>query len=164
LFLRLPAGASKRFPSRGQVAIKGTIEGHAFRTVLDPDGDGGHWLKVPRALRLAVGAQPGDSVTLDISPDTEDPEPRLPPDVRGALASAGDNARKTWASITPAARRDYLHWIVSPKKPETRAKRIATACDMLAKGKRRPCCFDRSGVYSRSLRCPAAAEDPPRAT
>ena len=36
---------------------------------------------------------------------------------------------------------------------------IATACDMLASGKRRACCFDRSGMYSRgNLGPPQAAE------
>ena len=35
-------------------------------------------------------------------------------------------------------------------------KRIASACDMLTKGKRRPCCFDRSGMYAKSLGCPVA--------
>ena len=37
--------------------------------------------------------------------------------------------------------------------------RIATACDMLASGKRRACCFDRSGMYSKgNMGAPLAAE------
>ena len=40
-----------------------------------------------------------------------------------------------------------------------RVKRIETACDMLAKGKRRPCCFDRSGMYGKSMGCPVADVD-----
>jgi hypothetical protein len=55
--------------------------------------------------------------------------------------------------------RDWIHWITSGKRAETRVKRIQTACDMLAKGKRRACCFDRSGMYSKSLGCPEAADD-----
>jgi hypothetical protein len=39
-------------------------------------------------------------------------------------------------------------------------KRIASGCDMLAKGKRRPCCFDRSGMYAKSMSCPVADEMP----
>ncbi|MFN9196811.1 MAG: YdeI/OmpD-associated family protein, partial [Planctomycetaceae bacterium] len=58
--------------------------------------------------------------------------------------------------ITPVARRDWIHWILSAKRPETRQKRILSTCEMLAKGKRRPCCFDRSGMYSQSLRAPEA--------
>ena len=64
--------------------------------------------------------------------------------------------RKAWSDITTLGRRDWVHWIVSAKQAETRERRIRNACDMLAKGKRRPCCFDRSGMYSKSLSCPVA--------
>jgi hypothetical protein len=62
-----------------------------------------------------------------------------------------------WSDITPIARRDWIHWITSAKRPETRARRIDNACAMLAAGKRRVCCFDRSGIYSKSLGSPRAA-------
>lgn len=39
--LRLPATASENLPSRGQVAVDGTINGRVFQTVLEPDGVGG---------------------------------------------------------------------------------------------------------------------------
>jgi hypothetical protein len=40
ILLRLPAEASKQLPSRGQVMVTGTINGHAFEKVLEPDGEG----------------------------------------------------------------------------------------------------------------------------
>jgi Domain of unknown function (DUF1905) len=43
--LRLPDDASAKLPSRGQVAVNGVMNGHAFQTVLEPDGRRGHWLK-----------------------------------------------------------------------------------------------------------------------
>ena len=49
-FLRLPQAASDLLPSRGMVAVDGTLEGQAFTATLEPDGEGGHWLKLPRAL------------------------------------------------------------------------------------------------------------------
>ena len=65
----------------------------------------------------------------------------------------------TWKDITPLARRDWIHWIGSGKKAETRAKRIAVARDKLASGSRRACCFDRSGMYSRGgMGAPKAAD------
>lgn len=155
-FLILPKEASAKLPSRGQATVQGTINAHPFTATLEPDGNGGHWLRVDRALRQAAAAQPGDLVTLDITPIAEEPEPKLPPDLRKALAAADPKARAAWSDITPAARRDFIHWITSPKRPETRVKRIEATCDMLAKGKRRPCCFDRSGMYSKSLACPIA--------
>ncbi len=155
-FLNLPKEASAKLPSRGQTTVEGTLNGSAFRATLEPDGQGGHWLKVDRKLREAAGAAAGDVVTLEIAPVAEEPEPTVPADLRKALAAAPPKARDVWSDITPAARRDFIHWITSGKRAETRAKRIETACDMLAKGKRRPCCFDRSGMFDKSLSCPVA--------
>ena len=42
--LRLPEKASGKLPSRGQVAVRGTINGHGFQTVSEPDGYLGHWM------------------------------------------------------------------------------------------------------------------------
>ena len=154
--LTLPKEASRKLPSRGQATVEGTLNGSPFQATLEPDGQGGHWLKVDRRMRKAAGAEAGDVITLEIAPVAEEPEPKVPADLKKALASAPTKAREAWADITPAARRDFIHWITSPKRPETRVKRVETACDMLAKGKRRPCCFDRSGMYDKSLSCPVA--------
>ena len=154
-FLTLPKEASAKLPSRGQTTVEGTLNGRPLRATLEPDGQGGHWLKVDRKIREAAGAEAGDVVTLEIAPVAEEPEPRVPADLRKALAAA-PKARELWSDITTIARRDWIHWIVSAKQAETRARRIRTACDMLAKGKRRPCCFDRSGMFDKSLSCPVA--------
>jgi uncharacterized protein YdeI (YjbR/CyaY-like superfamily) len=81
----------------------------------------------------------------------------VPADFRKALAAAAPKTRKLWSDITPIARREWIHWIRSAKQQETRARRIKNACSMLAAGKRRPCCFDRSGFYSKSMSAPKAA-------
>lgn len=156
MFIRLPKMVSAGFPSRGRNAAEGTINGAPFRCLLEPDGEGGHWMKIDEAVREAAGAEAGDEVVLTITPAAEEPEPEVPPDLKKALAAASERAREVWRDITPAARRDYVHWIISPKQAATRVRRIEAACDMLAKGKRRPCCFDRSGMYSKSQSCPVA--------
>lgn len=156
-FCVLPKAASARLPTRSQVAVEGTLDGQPFQATLEPDGQGSHWLKVEKKLREAAGAGAGDTVALEIAPAAKQPEPELPPDLRQALAGH-PQARATWDDITPVARRDWIQWITSGKKAETRAKRIATACDMLASGKRRACCFDRSGIYSKAFSAPEPAE------
>jgi hypothetical protein len=161
-FLKLPKSASKKLPSRGMVSVLGTCNGAEFQATLEPDGEGGHWLKVPRSLRTRAAAEPGDTVTLAVAPVEKEPEPKLPTDFRRAL-SATPAAHKAWKGITALARRDWIHWITSAKLAATRERRVATACSMLAAGKRRPCCFDRSGMYSKSLTCPVA-DDSPRDT
>jgi hypothetical protein len=156
MFLTLPPSASAKLPSRGMTAIEGTLNGHPFEATLQPDGQKGHWLKVNRKLSEAAGADAGNVVTLEIAPAEEEPEPTVPADLRKALA-ASPKARALWSDITPIARRDWIHWIISAKQAETRARRIKNACSMLVAGKRRVCCFDRSGFYSKSLRAPKAA-------
>lgn len=157
-FLRLPPAASAKLPSRGMVGVDGTLDGHAFTAILEPDGEGGHWLKLPRALHQAAGVEAGDTVALALAPAAKEPEARLPPDLRQALAEAPD-AQAQWHSLTAAARRDFIQWLGTAKQADTRARRIRTACDMLAAGKRRICCFDRSGIYGKGMAAPEAAAE-----
>lgn len=156
-FLVLPKSASAKLPARAMTSVEGTINGHPFAATLEPDGQGSHWLKVDEQLRKGAGAEPGDEVTLEIRPAEKEPEPEVPADLRKALAAAPE-AKAVWDDITPVARRDWIHWITSGKREDTRVRRIATACDMLASGKRRACCFDRSGMYSKAFSAPEAAE------
>jgi hypothetical protein len=154
--LTLPKKASAKLPSRGKTTVEGTMNGFPFRATLEPDGQKSHWLRVNRKMREAADADTGEVVTLEIAPVGKEPEPRVPADLRRALATA-PKARALWSDITPIARRDWIHWISSAKLPETRARRVDNACAMLAGGKRRICCFDRSGFYSKSFGSPKAA-------
>jgi len=156
-FLVLPAAASAALPTRSMVSVEGELAGQPFQATLEPDGQGSHWLKIERSLRETAGVEAGDMVSLVLTPVAQEPEPQLPPDLRSALADH-PAARATWDDITAVARRDWIHWVTSGKKAETRARRIATACDKLASGQRRACCFDRSGMYSKSMAAPVAAE------
>ena len=157
-FLLLPAAASAKLPTRSMVTVEGSFAEQPFVATLEPDGNGSHWLKVDKALREKAGVVAGDTVALSIAPVTKEPEPKVPADLKRAL-SENPGALATWVDITPVARRDWIHWISSGKKAETRVKRIDVAIDKLAKGSRRACCFDRSGQYSKgSMGAPQAAD------
>ena len=158
-FLVLPRDASAKLSTRSATTVQGTINGHSFRATLEPDGRLSHWLKVDRKMRDTAKVDPGDLVTLEIEPSARELETRVPPDLRRALA-ADPKARAVWMDISPVARRDWISWITSAKRSETRAKRVAGACDMLGSGKRRVCCFDRSGYYSQGFSAPKAAKVP----
>ena len=64
----------------------------------------------------------------------------LPDDFAAALQS-DSIALATWRDITPLARNEWICWVTSPKKAETREKRILWGRDSLRDGKRRPCCW-----------------------
>ena len=156
-FLVLPKAASSKLPSRSMSSVEGTLNDAPFAATLEPDGQGSHWLKVDEKLRKAAKVEPGDKVELEIHPAEQEPEPEVPDDLQQALANAPD-ARAVWDDITAVARRDWIHWITSPKKPETRVRRVEVTCDKLASGQRRACCFDRSGMYSKAFAAPEAAD------
>ena len=64
----------------------------------------------------------------------------LPKDFGDAIRAAPE-ALATWEDITPLARNEWICWVESAKKSETRQKRIAWGCESLSEGKRRPCCW-----------------------
>jgi len=138
--LTLPRNASAKPPSRGMTMVEGTINGFPFRAALEPNGQGSHCLRVNQVMHDEAGAVAGDSVTVEIARAGEEPEIRVPVDLRQALAAA-PLAQAAWMDITSMARRDWIFSISSAKQAETRARRIEKACDMLASGKRRLCCF-----------------------
>lgn len=64
----------------------------------------------------------------------------LPADFQTALLH-NPKLWSIWEAITPLAHNEWICWIESAKKPETRVRRIDRACQDLDKGKRRPCCW-----------------------
>ena len=62
----------------------------------------------------------------------------VPADLRKALVSDPE-ARTKWEDITPLARNEWICWVISVKKPETRMQHIDRVCSELKEGMRRPC-------------------------
>ena len=149
--LRLPRNASEQLPSRGQVAVQGTINGHPFHTVLEPDGNFGHWISIDAKLRRAAHLGVGDSATLEIEPRKDWPEPKVPNDLGAALAAASPEIRDLWQEITPMARWEWVRWVNATANPDTRTRRVEVTISKMESGKRRPCCFNLSSCTDPSV-------------
>ena len=149
--VRLPETASKELPSRGQVAVHGTINGVELRTVLEPDGNFGHWMRVDDKLRRAAGIGPGDTATVDLVVSEEWPEPSVPPDLEKALADAPQKIQGLWHEITPMARWEWVRWVNATRNPDTRRRRVEVSISKMQSGKRRPCCFNLSACTDPDL-------------
>ena len=65
---------------------------------------------------------------------------KLPDDLRKAIA-AQPKLLALWQDITPLARNEWICWVTSGKKAETRGIRIAKALSKMKGGMRRPCCW-----------------------
>ena len=140
--LRLPQKASVKLPSRGQVAVQGTINGHRLRTVLEPDGNFGHWMRIDRRLQATAALRLGDTATLEIESVKDWPEPNVPQDLKTALAVAPQKIQDLWKEITPMARWEWVRWVNATPNPDTRTRRVEVSISKMKSGKRRPCCFN----------------------
>lgn len=141
--LLLPKDASAKLPSRGQTMVEATINGITIKTPLEPDGNWSHWLAVDQKLQKATEATAGDTVTVTMTPIKDWPEPLVPADMQRALA-ASPKAHALWERITPMARWEWVRWVRSTNKQETRDHRVEVACSKLRAGERRPCCWNRN--------------------
>ena len=163
--LRLPETASKSLPSRGQVAVRGTINGVEFSTVLEPDGESGHWMRVDDTLQHTAGIGAGDTATVVIEVTKEWPEPTVPQDLATALAAAPQQIQDLWNEITPMARWEWVRWVNATNNPDTRTRRVDVSISKMQSGKRRPCCFNLSACtdpdLSKNGRLLAPGDDQP---
>jgi len=146
LLLDVPDVVSRKARFSGMTTVEGTINGHPFRTTLEPNTAEGHWLPVNKAMRKGAGAEAGDTVQIAIL--EPEPEPTMPADLWVALA-ASEKAKTLWNDLTPIGRTDWIRWVESARQPETRMRRIIRTVEQLSEGKRRPCCVN---VYEFMMR------------
>lgn len=148
---RLPDQASKKLPSRGQVAGEITVNGQVFLRVLEPDGNWGHWLRIDDELQNKAGVARDKSVSMHIVPTKNWPEPNLPTDVENAFARAPQKVNDKWQDITTMARWEWIRWIGATANAGTRAVRIEKTISKLNGTHRRPCCFNLAACTDPAL-------------
>lgn len=148
---KLPEEASKQMPSRGQVAVIGKVNGYEFRTVLEPDGYWGHWLRIDKNMQAEAGLQVGKKAAFSLSVTKDWPEPTIPTDIAKALSAAPDKVKEKWQDITPMARWEWIRWVNSTGNDDTRAIRIEKTVSKLNGKHRRPCCFNLAACTDPAL-------------
>ncbi len=65
---------------------------------------------------------------------------KVPADLKKALTSSS-KVQEAWNGLTPLARNEWICWVISVKRKETRENHIGRVCTELLEGKRRPCCW-----------------------
>lgn len=153
MIVALPPDASTQLPSRGQVAVEGTVDGQPFETVVEPDGRRGHWLRVDGVLADALkrSVSVGGDHLFEIEVADAWPEPDVPNDLAAELSAAPAEIRAMWEDITPMARWEWVRWVQATANPATRRRRVEVTISKMANGKRRPCCFDLSACTDPQL-------------
>lgn len=128
--VRLPFDAARIWGTRGQLKVKGEINGFSFRTSLFPDGKGAHMLIVNKKMQGGAKVSPGMRAKFRISPDTVKREIAIPPEFVRVLAESRQ-LRKYYKSFNFSMRRYICSLIGEAKHAETRVRRAEQMAERL---------------------------------
>jgi uncharacterized protein YdeI (YjbR/CyaY-like superfamily) len=128
---RIPFDAAKIWGKRGQLRIKGEINGFAFSGTLFPAGDGTHFLIVNKKLLAGGKTTAGLKAKFRLQPDTT-PRPATPP-AKELLRELGQSKRllKFFESLSPSRRNEIAKWITQCKTSEARTRRSQQIAERL---------------------------------
>lgn len=132
-FLEVPFSVPELFGHKGQLPVRATINGFTFRSTLMPRA-GVHILGIGKDILARANVAPGETVQVELALDSAPRTVEVPADFEAALREA-PGEQKTFAALSFSRKKEYVDWITSAKKIETRQSRIEKAIAMLEAGK-----------------------------
>jgi uncharacterized protein YdeI (YjbR/CyaY-like superfamily) len=130
VMIQIPFDAAKVWGKRGQLKVKGEINGFAFRTSLFPRRNGGHMMLVNKRMQRGAGAGPGTVAQFRLKPDFEERVVTVPRELKRALAE--DRALRQWFdNLNYSMRRYITDWIGDVKSAEARTRRAEQIAERL---------------------------------
>ena len=128
---RLPFDAAQLWGKRGQIRVKGEINGFAFSGTLFPTGKGTHFLIVNKKLLAGGRTASGLTAKFRLQPDTT-PRPSHSPS-QELLQELGQSKRllKFFESLNPSRRREIAKWVAECKTPDARQRRSRQLAERL---------------------------------
>ena len=127
-YIEVPGEVIAALGGGGRIPVQATFDGIAYRGSIVSMG-GCLALGILKQIRGELGKGPGDLVTVTVERDTVERTIAVPADLAEALAAAG--LREAFDALSFSHRREHVQAIEEAKKPETRARRIAKAVEMI---------------------------------
>jgi uncharacterized protein YdeI (YjbR/CyaY-like superfamily) len=130
IIVRMPFDAGKVWGMRGQIKVKGEINGFAFRTSLFPTREGWHFLLVNKRMQKEARAVEGSVARFQIELDSEERTVTIPDELKRILSE--DRSLRRWHDeLNYSARNDIAKWIAEPKSAEARVRRAEQIAERL---------------------------------
>jgi citrate synthase len=128
-FIAVPFDVTEVWGVRGQLPVKGTINGFPYRTTIQPM-DGRHLLTFNKQLQAGANAKAGDTVSVVMEPDAEERIVEVPAELAKAFRKS-KQAKTLWDKLAYTHRKEFAQWIRGAKQEETRERRAAKAVTMI---------------------------------
>jgi bifunctional DNA-binding transcriptional regulator/antitoxin component of YhaV-PrlF toxin-antitoxin module len=135
--VNFPYNVEELFGTKGQVKVKTIIDGVEYRGSLANMGTGCHILGITKEIRKKINKKAGDFVTIILEKDTEERIIEIPNDFNELLKENPDLS-KFFESLSFTNRKEYIRWIESAKKEETRKNRLDQCIEKLINHKKNP--------------------------
>ena len=132
-YFDIPLDMVKLFGTKGQVRVMGTINGHPFRTSARPHGNGSHYVVVNKSIRDGIGVTQGDVVKVEMEEDSAPRTVEVPADFADAL-EVNEEQQEVFEALSYSHEKEFVEWIKSAKKEDTRRRRIEGSLQMLLEG------------------------------
>jgi uncharacterized protein YdeI (YjbR/CyaY-like superfamily) len=130
VIIRIPFDAAKIFGVRGQIKVKGTINGYPFRSSLFPTGEGGHILLVNKRMQKQGRVTAGANAGFEIELDSEERVATIPEPLERILAE--DRPFRRWYDqLNHSTRSEIAKWVNEPKSAEARGRRSEQIAERL---------------------------------
>ena len=128
--IRVPFDAARVWGLRGQIKVKGEINGFAFRTSLFPTGEGRHILLVNKRMQKGARAAEGNVARFQMEIDREERTVTIPDELKRILSE--DRSLRRWHDeLNHSARNDIAKWIAEPKSAAARVRRAEQIAERL---------------------------------
>lgn len=135
-YIEFPFQVQDVFGARGIIKVKAIFDAKVeYRGVLSNMGTGCHILILTQEIRRKLGKTFGDAVSVELKQDLEIREVIVPEYVQDLL-DENPEERTFFEKLSYTHRKEYINWITSAKKEETRAKRLVSFIEKLQQKKK----------------------------
>jgi uncharacterized protein YdeI (YjbR/CyaY-like superfamily) len=128
--IRIPFDVAKVWGTRGQLRVKGEINGFAFRTSLFPARGGGHILLVNKKMQKGADVRQGTSAQFRLEPDLAERVAIVPAELKRYFKEDA-TLRRWYAQLNYSTRSEIGKWILQVKSPEARIRRADQMAERL---------------------------------
>jgi hypothetical protein len=135
-YVVFPYDVLELYGVKGQVKVKALIDGKVtYRGSLSKMGTPYHILGITQAIRKELGKELGDTIHIVLEQDTEPREVILPEEV-ATLFSKHSKAKAFFEKLSYTDRKEYIVWITSAKREETKQNRLNLLIEKLKNGRK----------------------------